>query len=399
MLRYLSIGMCALVAWIALVEILIRTFFPQPAMLHRLDPAFGYIGIPNKSGWYPSRYGEYKVKLRMNAEGFRDIDHEKEKPAGVYRILFLGDSFTEAKEVDWEQTYWRLLAQLLPTLPDGRRVEVINMGVSGFGTGQELLLLREKGLAYRPDLVVIAMTEFTDVWNNSRYLDSLSDGRDPESPIKPYFELDGDTLRVLPFTTSEMDNSVFRVFRRNFQTYMFIRNIAVANPALIRLAWKTGLVHTPPASKRIALAHPILFENFRADMDSDTKWVDAIALTRRLFVEVQRACHAAGAEFLVMSIPCSVQVYPAEREKEMKKYPELANVAMDWEKTAKLMLPFFREQEIDALHLHPVFTEESARNPAEYLYFPHDPHFSPHGHRVAAEQLKKRILQNPATDR
>src|SRR6185295_39399 len=88
------------------------------------------------------------------------------------RIAVLGDSFTEAMHVPLEQTFWFLLQQKLQQCNafPGKQVEVINFGVSGYGTAQELLTLRQKVWSYSPDIVILAFTTYNDVYDNSRAL-------------------------------------------------------------------------------------------------------------------------------------------------------------------------------------------------------------------------------------
>jgi hypothetical protein len=107
---------------------------------------------PSTSYHHTSRDGSWE--FRINRQGFRrDADIQLEKPSGVYRVLVLGDSHTLGYEVAQEQTYSRVLERHLSTR--GRRAEVINAGVAGFGTAEELVFLREEGLRYSPDAVVL----------------------------------------------------------------------------------------------------------------------------------------------------------------------------------------------------------------------------------------------------
>lgn len=91
-----------------------------------------------------------------NRHGFRDLPRETTKPAGVRRILLLGDSVVEGiNYVDDENTLSRHLQRLYP---DGK-TEVLNFGTSGYCTLAEVTLLREKGLAFKPDLVLLVFVE------------------------------------------------------------------------------------------------------------------------------------------------------------------------------------------------------------------------------------------------
>ena len=59
----------------------------------------------------------------------------------------LGDSYTEALQVSLEETFtWRLEASLNKELAGRKKVEVLNMGVSGYGTTEEYQLLLKYGL-------------------------------------------------------------------------------------------------------------------------------------------------------------------------------------------------------------------------------------------------------------
>ncbi len=89
-------------------------------------------------------------RLSTNSRGLRGAaEHDYEGPAAEKRIVVLGDSFTFGEEVSDDETYAAQLARLLPD------VEVLNLGVHGYGHDQMLLYLREEGVKYRPDLVLL----------------------------------------------------------------------------------------------------------------------------------------------------------------------------------------------------------------------------------------------------
>lgn len=89
-----------------------------------------------------------------NAQGFRDTrDYQYEKAPGVLRVLCLGDSQTEGFEARQENIYPKVIERKLSRL--GYRVEVMNTGISGFSTAEELAFLENEGLKYKPDVVVL----------------------------------------------------------------------------------------------------------------------------------------------------------------------------------------------------------------------------------------------------
>ncbi|MCB9665219.1 MAG: SGNH/GDSL hydrolase family protein [Alphaproteobacteria bacterium] len=92
-----------------------------------------------------------------NALGFRDRERTHTPPAGVRRVLVLGDSVTFGWQVDGDQTFTARAEALLRT-PDGAPcpVEILNLGVGGYDTEQEAAVLSAWGPRLSPDLVVVA---------------------------------------------------------------------------------------------------------------------------------------------------------------------------------------------------------------------------------------------------
>ena len=110
--------------------------------------------------WNASRGWTLKANLRdvpfrgksvsSNSRGARGVQElSLVKPPGVTRIVVLGDSFTFGEEVGDDETYSHVLQQLIP------HSEVVNLGVHGYGHDQMLHYLREEGVKYKPDIVIL----------------------------------------------------------------------------------------------------------------------------------------------------------------------------------------------------------------------------------------------------
>jgi hypothetical protein len=91
-----------------------------------------------------------------NSFGFRDEEFHVVKPAGTMRIVVLGDSITSGDNVRQHERYTELVESCLNQNHKGKRFEVMNLGVGGYNTLQEVATLEEKGLLFQPDIVVIA---------------------------------------------------------------------------------------------------------------------------------------------------------------------------------------------------------------------------------------------------
>jgi lysophospholipase L1-like esterase len=117
------------------------------------NPAIGYEPVPNFE-YEGSDLMFYEFRGKTNSLGFRDREHSPAKPDGVYRIAVLGDSVTMGLQIqNREDLFPEVLQRELETA--GHRIEVLNFGVSGYNTQQEVAIFLEKGLEYRPDLVLV----------------------------------------------------------------------------------------------------------------------------------------------------------------------------------------------------------------------------------------------------
>jgi hypothetical protein len=122
-----------------------------------------------------------RYDFRINDRGFRnDRNITYDRPQNVVRILSLGDSHTLGFEVNQDQTYSYICEQLL--IDQGLDAEVINAGLSGFGTSEEMVMLENEGIKYQPDYVVLGFfaNDFEDNIRSGLYRlldDSLVVGR------------------------------------------------------------------------------------------------------------------------------------------------------------------------------------------------------------------------------
>ena len=65
------------------------------------DPLLGWSLRPGAGAWEAD---EGVAWSKINSHGFRDRERSLNKPPGVYRIAVLGDSGTEARQVDMDKT-------------------------------------------------------------------------------------------------------------------------------------------------------------------------------------------------------------------------------------------------------------------------------------------------------
>ena len=161
-------------------EITLRVAGYSYPEFYQPDNTRGYALRPNMEGWYRKEGAAF---VKINSEGLRDREHAKAKPPGTIRIAVLGDSYPEAFPVPVADAFWALLEKRLDGCGAfaGKHVEVLNFGVSGYGTAQELITLRERVWQYSPEIVMLTFTTNNDVSDNLRALKKTDEA--------PYFVL------------------------------------------------------------------------------------------------------------------------------------------------------------------------------------------------------------------
>lgn len=181
----LSLG---LFAGFAIAEMLLRLLGWDYRSPYDFD---AQCGVRLRPGFRFLQTSEGRARIRINSAGCRDVEHAVRKPDDVLRIAVLGDSFAEAVQVELEQTFWSVMARELNDCRamSGRRVEVLNFGVSGYGTTQELQTLRNHVWRYQPDVILLAFLPGNDVRNNSRDLEPVR-GRPFYRRVGDRYELD-----------------------------------------------------------------------------------------------------------------------------------------------------------------------------------------------------------------
>lgn len=100
-------------------------------------------------------YGDRKIKIDINSNGFRGEEIPDLKKPYETRILVLGDSITFGPYTPKNYTYVELAKAYLREASRQREIGFINGGVEGIGTKDELDILVDQGLAVSPDVVVV----------------------------------------------------------------------------------------------------------------------------------------------------------------------------------------------------------------------------------------------------
>lgn len=130
--------------------------------------------IPGYEGDYYGYVVELnKTTIRINQDGFRDLDYPLKKGNNTYRIAVIGDSFTFGQGVELNQTYPKQLEFLLNANSNNTHYEIMNFGVPGYNTFQEVQFLKDKALKYNPNMVIVGYLS-NDIIDEKLFKDELN---------------------------------------------------------------------------------------------------------------------------------------------------------------------------------------------------------------------------------
>lgn len=388
-IKKLAAFAAGLLAGLMVVEAGLRIVQYSRMEFYEPDKLLGYRLIPGVSGAYRK---EGRSSVVINSRGFRDEERPVEKPDGVYRIAVIGDSYVEALQVERLEMFTALAEQKLTGCAEfgGRRAEVLSFGVSGYGTAQELIVLREHVLKYSPDLVILAVTTNNDVSDNLREFKG--------TPI-PYFVPDGDGLRL---DDSFLQDPRFVLksswisragawFKQNLRSIQGIGELSLH----IKHAWRSatrGRADTTNERDGRSNAVPeagIDSQVYREPVDAN--WQKAWLVTERLIAEMAAESREAGARFAVMTLSNGVQVLPAVEQRDT--FARTMGVD-DLFYPDRRIAQFCRTRNIPTLTLAPQMGEFAARDQIYLHGFDENigyGHWNEAGHRAAAELLSSAI--------
>ncbi|MEG5065910.1 SGNH/GDSL hydrolase family protein [Microcoleus sp. B3-A4] len=273
-----------------------------PTRFHTSDPNLGWKLKPGVSGEWN---GEGASLVQVNSEGLRDREHTKAKPPNTLRVAVVGDSFTEAIHVPVEQTFWSKLERKLgncEAVKGRKNVEVINFGVQGYGTAQELIMLRKKVWDYSPDIVILAFFIGNDVINNSPKLEY--------DRYRPFFAYDA-SGKLVP----DMSFRNLAPIDRNEKAVSFVDwmpSFIVNNSRILQVIKKVDLER-----KKRELSEDftqLSTQNFKEPQDA--AWQEAWRVTEGLIVTMRNEVVQKNADFLVVTIGDSMQVRPEAQERK-----------------------------------------------------------------------------------
>jgi lysophospholipase L1-like esterase len=342
---------------LTLFEIGLRFFAPQYGNYVQPDDVIEYSFIP--AAYYafspPEPCPGWGSSGRINSHGLRDSEHGYAKPPGTFRILALGDSYTEGFQLDLERTWPKLLERRLNEQHGGLKYEVINAGRSAMGTGTQYLYYLDKGRNYDPDLVLLLFIP-NDFRENSRQLTSR---------LQPYFTLSQGHLRL---DTTFAETGSYRL-RKLIHPLKRLYLVSFATQSYNKM--KAQL----EAPIRTRGAHAATLTSYEQT---------AVEITRRLLLELSEAVTQNKGRFAIIIGTANYEVNWTDTQGPEKTHDFLTSNA------DQIITTFAEREGVSYLNLEPVLREYSTQHQALIhgcLENRGGGHWSETGHAVAATAI------------
>jgi lysophospholipase L1-like esterase len=337
----------------------------RSAPFRQYDPQLGVSLIPNMDVIH-SR-GCFTGHVVTNRWGFRDRDRTLEKPPGEFRIALVGDSVVEGVHVNPDQVMNIQMEKLLQQ-QGYKNVEVLNFGIEGIGTTQELIMYKERIRQFHPDLVILTVSD-NDIMNNSSTLQPKSYGI--HTWYCPYYNLDANgNLVFQPVQSRPFNGLITFLDRHSYLAYYIERIWYRADLPLYR--WH-GM--------------PVYFGSYSND-PLDTEWQTAWTITEKVMARMRDTVEADGAKFVAVPWSNFSDIDPDWRARLTKQFGPLPKELAP-EKLDQRLEQMAGRENITMASLTPYMQayRDEHHLPWPYFSLTCDPHFSALGHQVAAAAM------------
>lgn len=333
------------------------------------DPLIGRRFEPNLNEYIYNYEADAPVLLQTNQVGFRGQHLTVNKMPNVRRVAVLGDSYTASMALPEEQTFcFRLQKLLNEKAGDFQKWEVLNFGMHGSGTGQELALYRHLVRDLKPDIVIVAFGNATDVRDNSKELST--------NPIIQYELSDDGRLVQIPQSRGRVRVSNFLNRVSRFYTWQKMKSNTIKQ-----------LFHSQSGVER---GRHLVY----ARQEPET-YQRAWKLTAEILKAFRDECHEQGADLMLAGLPSAYQVYPdffrtlvSENTEHLELDPAHPDCRLE-KICSRLSIPF--------RSLTPAFIEKtpsgSHQVESEQLFIGGVTHFNARGSLVAASELASMVSE------
>ena len=212
----IGLGIFSILCVLGVLELALPYFVTLEKVSLVYDPILGFRGRPNLEMVHTREMKGLSRIVKTNRFGFHDTEPSFFKKADAKRVVFVGDSFVEAYQVDIADNFCRLTERVLETSHvSGQQIETLNHGVHGYGLGSYALYIKNYVMDWQPDAVVLSIFMGNDLHDNYAPL---------ASSAVPRYDWQEGQLHHLPAP--------------DYSLKMWLRDHVLARSTLVRFVWR-----------------------------------------------------------------------------------------------------------------------------------------------------------------
>lgn len=384
-----SVCVSALISFAA-GEFIVRHINPQPTFSETLkeglsvfqsSPVAPFTVSPNLNTIHLGYTREFKNIVHTNNFGFRGQENVSEiKPAGVYRILVLGDSMTFGWGVEDEETYSVVLERNLNILAkivnNNLKFEVLNGGfIGGYSQDGFYAYYNRFGQKLQPDMVIVSLFPYNDFSDmaNTNWEEVDNEGmpmvvRLPDTVIK-YGRLAKSRPSEWKFAIPGLRNSHLAI--------LLMRALEKYSPSAVN---RLKII------LNVDISVPKVTQEESKNCVDEDKCNEILSESKQklkfVFAGMNRTVNKSGL-FLALMIPDPQEVLRYSGLTGEKKEAKLALAVPQ-----KEFRDFFEHEKIRYLDVLPVLSDKKT----EKYFYERDGHFNARGHGRVAEALFEYLI-------
>jgi len=353
-------------------EVIFRILEPKPTYIeqYRSQSTFSFFEYDSLLGWkHKSNLNELfympdtVFELKTNSKGLRDREHSYSKPPNVVRVQFYGDSFTWGSGLNETQRYANIFGERMNEYSK-KDYEIINFGVQGYGTDQEYLLLKNEGIKYNPNVVIIAYhNDLIDVAAKEQF-----------TYPRPFFIIENETLKLtnvpVPKRLIEWDGK-FK-YEAKDDNFMNKVDILLSNSKFY-VFMRTKLISFNFV--RVFLNKYFgKFKLYSSDTTPET-YERTLKVIDKIFLEIKNISDQNNSTLVILLIPDKEQVYGKGNTLEIDH-----------------LIEFGSRNNITVINLLPYLKKFGEKEKG--LYFRNDGHFSEKGNEIVGILSSELFIKN-----
>ncbi len=293
----------------------------------------------------------FKATISIDEMGYRKRESEVQPLPGAEKTVFLGDSFAWG----WGVSQGELFSDVLQDLV-GPRHNVINLGINTFGTVQEWIQLEREVIPMRPARVGVLV-----------YENDFEDNLNGRGDTRPYCRVEQGrvVLENIP-VTNPIGGGMRSITRHSYAlTHLrYYHNIFKEHTDAARRNFKRWRQKKRNSPEKNQVSSSDMEEAGEGSSMEKAVMVFDYALSN-----MERRCRENGIDFFVVYVPRGKNI-----ASDMPEYEHI-----------RIVRQACRRHGIPLVDLMPEFMSRVTGRKGEPLYFRRDLHWTPDGHRLAAE--------------